>query len=302
MSDLRFTDTNASDDSAGRAFGLEGNLYLPLVAGVVVGIALFGLLGFAGVRYSVAGTVALVPIAGLILWLIGLRHGKPSGYDRDKVEAILGQTALTLVPPGVTLGKSHAHAPEGRFVQGFLLFGSPEQGGLAAKGFRLEPADLRGASIDRLNAVQDQLRGLLALIGPGCRVQFQWTCDSDYRAELLRYHEKTQTLASEPVRRVRNERFARFWRRMQARELRRERLTLFLSIEITAYAGNLRLSDGLTRHYDALFRELAGQFEEFAGTVRTILGNETSVSPLTEEEHCACVHRFLNPGVGSPRA
>jgi len=37
---------------------------------------------------------------------------------------------------GASHAKTHAHAPEGRFVNGFLLFGSPETGGLAAKGFR----------------------------------------------------------------------------------------------------------------------------------------------------------------------
>jgi hypothetical protein len=40
MSDLRFTDTNAADDSAGRVFGLEGNLYLPVVGGFVAGVLL----------------------------------------------------------------------------------------------------------------------------------------------------------------------------------------------------------------------------------------------------------------------
>ena len=38
MNELRLTDTNAGDDSAGRVFGLEGNLYLPLVGGAIVGI------------------------------------------------------------------------------------------------------------------------------------------------------------------------------------------------------------------------------------------------------------------------
>ena len=41
MGELRFTDSNAGDDSAGRAFGLEGNLYLPVVFGLVAGVQLW---------------------------------------------------------------------------------------------------------------------------------------------------------------------------------------------------------------------------------------------------------------------
>jgi hypothetical protein len=50
-----------------------------------------------------------------------------------------------------------------------LVFGSPERGGLVAKGFRLEPPDLRGASFEQLNAFQDRGRALLALTSLGYR-------------------------------------------------------------------------------------------------------------------------------------
>ena len=69
MSDLRFTDTNAADDSAGRVFGLEGNLYLPVVGGFVAGVLLFAGLGFAGTGYPLAGMVAGIPIAGSLVWV-----------------------------------------------------------------------------------------------------------------------------------------------------------------------------------------------------------------------------------------
>ena len=60
--------------------------------------------------------------------------------------------------------KPHDRAPNGVFCDGLILYGSLERGAIAAKGFWLEPPDSRGASIARLNAQQDQLRGLLALI------------------------------------------------------------------------------------------------------------------------------------------
>ncbi|MDP1581229.1 MAG: hypothetical protein Q8M02_13220 [Candidatus Didemnitutus sp.] len=192
--------------------------------------------------------------------------------------------------------KPHAQAPNGVFAENILLYGSLERGAIAAKGFWLEPPDLRGTGNERRNAFQDQVRALLALITPGRRLQVQWSCDADYRRELLRYHAETEKMSAPAVRRVRNERFSRYWRRMHGRELRRERLAVFLSIEITAYAGNVATRGSLLAHYRKLLRELAAQFEEFAGAMRAIFGAETPVRPMDDAAHFECLRRFLNPG------
>ena len=99
MSELRFTDTNAGDDSTGRVFGLDGNLYLPLVIGLVAGILLFGGLGLLGAGYSLAGSVGAVPIAGSAIWVLGFRQGKPAGYDRDRLATGDGVFARFLPNP-----------------------------------------------------------------------------------------------------------------------------------------------------------------------------------------------------------
>ena len=298
MSELRFTDTNAGDDSAGRAFGLDGNLYLPLVIAGMAAVGVFALLGLVlHVSYPLAGVGAAFPLGGTLGWALLLKHGKPAGYDRDKLDDLLGGGGFTRHEAASTHTKTHDRAPDGRLVDGLIVLGSPERGGAVAKGFWLEPPDLRGASFERLNAFQDQLRSLLALVTPGRRLQFQWACDADYRAELLHYHEHTQTVTDPVVRRTRNERFTRYWQRMQARELRRERLGLFLSIEIAAYAGNVRTHDGLRSHYDTLLREFSTQFEEFATTLRSVFGPETTVRPMDDRQHFACLQRFLNPSL-----
>jgi hypothetical protein len=297
MTDLQHTDTNSGDDSAGRVFGLDGNLYLGIVIAAVAGIALFaGLTLFGSVGYAVAGGVGVVPVAVMAVWAVALKQGKPAGYDRDRIEALLGGGDFTRGANAGGLGRTHAQAPEGRFVRDMLVFGSPERGGLAARGFRLEPPDLRGASFGRLNAFQEQVRSLLALAVPGRRLQFQWVSDSDYRAELLAYHERTQAAADPVVRRVRNERFARYWPRMTGRTLRREHLALFLSIEIEAQSGFAATRRGLEVHYDALLAELAGQFAEFEATVRAVFGPELTIRPMDDAEHFRWIHRFLNPG------
>lgn len=193
--------------------------------------------------------------------------------------------------------KLRTEVPNGYFCDGMLLYGSPERGGIASKGFRLETPDLRGASIERLNAFQDEVRGVLGLITPGRRLQVQWSCDSDYRAELRRYHAQTGETECAAAREVRNERFTRYWLRMHDRTLRRERLTLYLSIDITRYSGNVRGRDALKERYRALMAELAHEFEDFGQSLRTVLRGQTTVTPMDNFSHYAEIRKFLNPGL-----
>lgn len=296
METLRFTETNSGDDSRGRAFGLEGNLYLPVAGAVVLAVALFAGLTWRGTGLVPAGVAASVPVAGVAIWIFGFKHGKPAGYDRDRLEYVLSGGDLS--PDfGKTDAKSHTGAPEGRFVRGMMVFGAPERGGIVAKGFRLERPDLRGASFAALHAMQEQVRALLALLSPGRRLQVQWWPDADYRAALLRYHEATQGIADLGVRAVRNERFSRYWPRVLDGTLRREHLVLFLSIEVAAAAKPLAMRGGLLGQYEAVLDEMASQFDEFAQTLRTVFGPETPVTPLDDLGHFECVRRFLNPSL-----
>ena len=97
--ELRYTDTNAADDSAGRAFGLEGDLYLPLVIALAGAIGLTGLLGL-GLRTSwiFAGVAGTLPLAAVAAWVLLLKHGKPPGYDRDRLDELMRGRDLTRSP------------------------------------------------------------------------------------------------------------------------------------------------------------------------------------------------------------
>ncbi len=98
MTELRHIETNASDDSSGRAFGLDGNLYVPVLLAVVAALGVFAILGvLLHVSYPVAGFVAAVPLAAVLGWVLLLRHGKPAGYDRDLIEHLLGGGSFTRV-------------------------------------------------------------------------------------------------------------------------------------------------------------------------------------------------------------
>lgn len=87
MSELHFTETNAANDSSGRAFGLDGNLYLPVLITVVGSLAGYSLLVWLiGLFLIVAGAITALPLLVVLGWVIVLRRGKPAGYDRDLLE------------------------------------------------------------------------------------------------------------------------------------------------------------------------------------------------------------------------
>jgi hypothetical protein len=188
-------------------------------------------------------------------------------------------------------------APNGYFAEGLIVFGSPGKGGLAAKGFVLQPPDLRGGSVAYVNGYQDKIRSFLAALGPGMRAQLQWTCNSDYKQELTRYFRETERAAHPHLKRVRTERFNRYWEKMHRRELRREHLVLFVTTEMAAYGGDAKARDGLDRYYESMLGQLRGQFDELTGTLRTIFGSDTTVSPMGDEEHFAYCKKFLNPSL-----
>jgi len=185
-------------------------------------------------------------------------------------------------------------APNGYFAEGLIVFGSPDKGGVAAKGFILQPPDLRGGSVAYLNSYQDKIRGFLASLGPGMRAQFQWTCNCDYKQELTRYFRETERVEHPHLKQVRYERFRRYWDRMHKRELRREHLVLFITTEI---AASRETKGGLNSYFESLLGQLKGQFEELSGTLRTIFGGDTTIAPMDDAEHFAYCKKFLNPSL-----
>ena len=85
--ELRLTDTNAASDSKGRTWGLEGNLFWWLIAGIGAGIIIFFvLLVMVKVSLLMSFVAALVPVLICLAYIFGLRRGKPPGYDQDVFE------------------------------------------------------------------------------------------------------------------------------------------------------------------------------------------------------------------------
>jgi hypothetical protein len=85
--ELRFTETNSADDSAGKTWGLEGNLFWFVVGGAFVSVTML-LLFFSMCHWDLLSALppALIPLGVALLYALAFRQGKPSGYDIDLFE------------------------------------------------------------------------------------------------------------------------------------------------------------------------------------------------------------------------
>jgi hypothetical protein len=85
--ELRFTETNSADDSAGKTWGLEGNLFWFVVGGAFAAVVTLLLLFSVG-HWSLLNALvpALIPLVLALLYALMLRQGKPPGYDTDLFE------------------------------------------------------------------------------------------------------------------------------------------------------------------------------------------------------------------------
>jgi hypothetical protein len=187
-------------------------------------------------------------------------------------------------------------APNGYFLNDLVVFEGLGKGCYVSKGFAIEPLELSTAAPEHLNAFQDQIVLLLGCLHENLRLQVQWFCDSDYRAELLRYNEETQRATNVWTRRCRNERFSRYWQAMQNRELRRQRLVLYFSrrVESTPPVGDT--GAGLRKHYEIVLEELASEFAQLHGMLGQIFPG-ARVEPMGDLDHYRQATRFLNPSL-----
>ena len=86
-SELRFTETNSADDSAGKTWGLEGNLFWFVVGGAFAAVITLLLL-FSVWHWNLLSAVvpAVIPLGLALLYALAFRQGKPLGYDIDLFE------------------------------------------------------------------------------------------------------------------------------------------------------------------------------------------------------------------------
>jgi len=81
---IRFTETNSADDSKGRTWGLDGNLFW-FVAGGAFAFVVILLVCFSAMKLSFGFSLLLAaaPLTLCVIYVFTFRQGKPPGYDVD---------------------------------------------------------------------------------------------------------------------------------------------------------------------------------------------------------------------------
>ena len=82
--EIRFTETNSADDSQGRTWGLDGNLFWFMAGGAFAAVVIL-LVCFSAMRMSFFTSllIAAMPLALCAIYVFVFRQGKPAGYDMD---------------------------------------------------------------------------------------------------------------------------------------------------------------------------------------------------------------------------
>jgi hypothetical protein len=81
---IRFTETNSADDSKGRTWGLDGELFWFIVGGAFAFVMIL-LLCFSALKMSFVASfiLAAIPLTLCVIYVFVFRQGKPAGYDVD---------------------------------------------------------------------------------------------------------------------------------------------------------------------------------------------------------------------------
>ncbi len=106
MRELRFTETNSADDSAGKTWGLEGNLFWYLVGGAFTSVLALLLL-FSVWHWSLFA--ALLPAAAplTLFYILAFRQGRAPGYDTDLFELWLKGPGFGPAEPISSASQTH---------------------------------------------------------------------------------------------------------------------------------------------------------------------------------------------------
>ncbi len=189
-------------------------------------------------------------------------------------------------------------APNGFFVRHMMIFNHLRRGGYVSKGFGFEAPDLTNSPIADLNDFQDQLCLLLASLHEHQRLQVQYFCDSDYKGELLRYQQETDSFSNVWTKRVRNERFTRYWQAMSERRLRRQRVIFYVSRALENTPKAFQMASARREYYNTLLDQLETEFAHIHRLLLEIFDSgDSRILPMSDLDHFRHYKRFLNPSL-----
>lgn len=191
----------------------------------------------------------------------------------------------------------HSQMPNGYYCEDLIVYGGLNRGCQVTQGFEIFTPDLRHASNSARVDAHNALMQLLSATSDLKQIQFRWKVDSDYSEALLRYQQETDKAENVWSKTCRNERFYRYMDRMRRRELRRERLHIFLTTEIKTTEPIFISRENLRTKYHKEWLRLKNSYREYGHVIQTAFGSDTRIKPLGDFEHFIYYHQFLNPSL-----
>ncbi len=175
---------------------------------------------------------------------------------------------------------------DGFLSHGLIVFGDPNKSGYVACGFSIEAPVLENASCDFLNQHEGEIRALLRILKPGTRMQISWALESACSSTLLRYYDRTHVgNLNAFATRERSERFLRYSKRMEAGQLRFQRVVVYLSWPFAGKGDVEHILQAESQAFNVLESDIRGCFERLGGRVQR----------LDEDELFAQMFKFCNP-------
>jgi type IV secretion system protein TrbE len=300
--------TYAGDDSEGLFAGFieYRNLYILLGGLFVTLVVTLGIWNNRSVGALRCFTVGSLPFLSTLVWVFGFRQGKPKAHDRDVVQtAISGNSWQPSRNQGShplqdsnTKPRFTGSAPNGWFCDDLLVWNSISKGGYTSKGYVFEVPAPAQSSVAVRSSLYASIRRFMHTLDEQTRVQFCWSVDSDYKAELSAYHEKTSQTTNEWSRVVRTERFNRYFQAMLDGRLRRERLVVYVSRPIVVDPPATLSGTKLLQHYEQVLAEEGGAYEHCLRVMRSLFdGCGCRIRPMSDEEHFLHFTNSINPSL-----
>ena len=301
--------THAGDKSDGLLWGIEASNVFIVIGGLAVSV-FFAYLSHSSNQEEgiITLTGCFVPLIITLLYVFTLRQGKPKSFDVDLVDTFVNGPAWGIdfkkaqVPnPCTTPTRDHQNnidnqAPNGWLAEGLIVYNRIGIGGFVAKGYKIQVPDLRQGSESAILQLHDAIRRFLHTLDENTRCQIQWSVDSNYRTELLKYDEVTQQCSNEWSKRVREAIFTRLWDRMNNNQLRKEQLVIFLAKPITTNAPLTLSVEQETEHYRSALKTMSEALDHQYSVMASILSSAgCSIQPMDDEAHARHYARFLNP-------
>lgn len=99
MSELNIKETGSGSSAKGMAFGLEGDLFMYLIAGGVLSLILLVFLIKLKLSLAITIPISIIPLVLAIIYLVIFRINKPPGYQHDLIDQALNGDSLLMVRP-----------------------------------------------------------------------------------------------------------------------------------------------------------------------------------------------------------